>query len=94
VTSGSFEENVNSASAFCVVPDGPESIVVSGAVRSTISHVRLAGGLSTSRYVLFVASTSNVCWPYGVSSVPASCAAVYVTGEVHGANSASSRRHL
>jgi hypothetical protein len=63
-------------------------------VRSTISHARLAGGSSTSRYVVLVAWTANVWWPYGVSSAPASCAAVNDTGEVHGVKSAPSSEHM
>ena len=60
-----------------VFPDGPESMVVSGALPSSIVHVRLAGGSSTIAYRL-VAWTSNVCSRYGVApiSIPASSAAV------------------
>ena len=82
-TSSSFEENVITTSLFVVVPDGPESMLVSGAVRSTISHVRIAGSPSSTSgsgspgttYV-FEAWTAKVCTLNGFRSVPVSCASV------------------
>src|SRR5918992_2246791 len=85
-TSSSFEENMIVTSLFVVVPDGPESIVVCGSVRSTISHVRVAGS-PNCRYEL-VACTVKVCERNGFRSVPVSCASLYVTGEVHTVNGA------
>src|SRR5687767_303821 len=93
VTSSSFEENVITTSLFVVVPDGPESMLVCGAVRSTISHVRIAGSPSSTSgsgspgsTCVFEAWTVKVCTRNGLRSVPVSCASVYVTGDVQTAN--------
>ena len=70
-------------SLFVVVPDGPESMLVSGAVRSTISHVRIAGSPSSTSgsgspgtTCVFEARTAKVCTLNGFRSVPVSCASV------------------
>ena len=61
VALGSSEENSNVASVWLVVPDGPESIVVSGAVVSIV-QVWLAG-LWSVLPAASVARTEKVCSP-------------------------------
>jgi len=57
----SLEENVNVAEVDAVVPEGPESIVVSGAVASIV-QVRVAG-LASVLPAASTALTENVCAP-------------------------------
>src|ERR671923_278204 len=61
VALGSSEEKVNVASVEVVVPEGPESIVVSGAAVSTV-QVRVSGVWSVLP-AASVARTENVCSP-------------------------------
>jgi hypothetical protein len=61
VAPGSSEDNTNVAELEAVVPLGPESIVVSGAVASIV-HVRVAG-LESTLPAASIALTVNVCAP-------------------------------
>ncbi len=61
VEPASEDENVNCGDAFVIVPVGPESIVVFGAVASTV-NVRVAGDASTLP-AASVARTLNVYAP-------------------------------
>ena len=61
VEGDSLDENVNVAELEVVVPDGPESIVVSGAVASIV-QVRVAG-LASVLPAASTALTENVCAP-------------------------------
>ena len=82
VVPGSLEnEKVGVASA--VSPLGPVSMVVCGALVSTMI-VRLAG-LASELPAASVARTSNACAPFDSAGV--------VCGELHEANAAVSTRH-
>jgi hypothetical protein len=56
----SLAENVKLAEVELVVPEGPDVIVVSGAVVSTV-QVRLSAAPTLP--AASVPRTSNVCWP-------------------------------
>ncbi len=79
----SFDEKANDGDALDVGPDGPEEMVVCGAVASTV-NVRDAGVGSGAR-AASTARTSNVCWP--------SASAAVVCGVVHAAQAPPSTRH-
>src|SRR5262249_39189345 len=78
---GSEAMNSNVGDPEAVVPEGPEVIVVSGDVASTV-HVRSAG-VGSLLPARSVARTRNVCEP--------STSPVYVVGELQGPNAPPSR---
>ncbi len=83
VASGSFELNANVGVSSPVRPAGPESMVVTGAVASTVKvrEAGVASVLPTSS----VARTSKVCWPSSSGSA--------VKGGSQSANGPESMRH-
>ncbi|XSF08636.1 hypothetical protein VZP55_30365 [Myxococcus faecalis] len=83
VTPLSLESKSNVASVEAVVPDGPLTMVVSGATVSTV-HVRVAGVPSTLP-ALSRARTASVWLPWD--------RLLNVAGEVHAANVPPSRLH-